>query len=239
MIFKFFISSFSSVLKACDARKALIALFVLSLSVAAQVLPKPATNGAPPTTGKEDAQLYRNAAFGFRYKIPYGWVDRTAEMNSQEVQRGAGADTDASSMKARDSRAAEKAEVLLGVFERPPEASGEGVNSGAVIASESATSYPGLKKAEDYVGPITEVATSQGFKSAGDPYMVEVEGRQLVRVDFVKSRTSAVTMRQCTLIWLAKGRIVSFTFIASGEDELDDIMDGLHFDFGSRGAATH
>lgn len=238
MNFRFFSSLSSNVRKASNAHKALIAFCVLSLSVAAQVQRKSATNGAASSkTGTEDAQLYRNAAFGFRYKIPYGWVDRTAEMNSQEVQRDAKADTDVSSMKARDSRAAEKAEVLLGVFERPPEASGEGVNAGVVIASESASSYPGLKKAEDYVGPITEVAISQGFKSAGDPYTVEVEGRQLVRVDFVKSRTSTVTMRQCTLILLAKGRIVSFTFIASGEDELDDIMDGLHF--GPGGAAAH
>jgi hypothetical protein len=36
-------------------------------------------------------------------------------------------------------------------------------------------------------------------------------------------------MRQCTLILLTKGRIVSFTFIADSEDGLDDIMDGLHF----------
>jgi hypothetical protein len=36
-------------------------------------------------------------------------------------------------------------------------------------------------------------------------------------------------MRQCTLVLLAKGQIVSFTFIAGTEDELDDLMDGLHF----------
>jgi len=36
-------------------------------------------------------------------------------------------------------------------------------------------------------------------------------------------------MLQCTLVLLAKGQIVSFTFIAGSEDELDEIMDGLHF----------
>jgi hypothetical protein len=36
-------------------------------------------------------------------------------------------------------------------------------------------------------------------------------------------------MRQCTLVLLAKGQIVSFTFIAGSEDELDDLMEGLHF----------
>jgi len=56
-----------------------------------------------------------------------------------------------------------------------------------------------------------------------------VEGRQLLRADFVKPRSDKLTMRQCTLVLLAKGQIVSFTFIAGSEDELDDLMDGLHF----------
>ena len=87
--------------------------------------------------------------FGFRYQIPYGWVDRTKEM--------------------QEGNEAGKAEVLLAVFERPPEATGDTVNSAVVIASESAASYPGLKKAEDYLGPLTELATAKGFKPEGDP----------------------------------------------------------------------
>ena len=127
-----------------------------------------------------------------------------------------------------------KAELLLAVFERPPEATGDTVNSAVVIASESAASYPGLKKAEDYLGPLTELATAKGFKADGEPYALEVESRQLVRADFIKPlsiKTSddKLTMRQCTLVLLAKGHIVSFTFIAGSEDELDDLMDGLHF----------
>ena len=34
----------------------------------------------PAATRNEDAQLYRNTNFGFRYQIPYGWVERTKEM---------------------------------------------------------------------------------------------------------------------------------------------------------------
>jgi hypothetical protein len=98
-----------------------------------------------------------------------------------------------------------------------------------VIASESAASYPGLNKAEDYLGPLTEVATAKGFKSADEPHALEVESRRLVRADFIKPLNDKLTMRQCTLILLTKGRIVSFTFIADSEDGLDDIMDGLHF----------
>jgi hypothetical protein len=36
-------------------------------------------------------------------------------------------------------------------------------------------------------------------------------------------------MRQTTLILLAHGEIVSFTFIAGSEDELDNLLDNLHF----------
>jgi hypothetical protein len=124
--------------------------------------------------------------------------------------------------------------VLLGIFEHPPEASTTSVNSSVVIASESTASYPGLKKAEDYVGPLTEVVTAQGFKPVGEAYALEVDSHALVRADFVKSlhlKTSEeeVTMRQTTLIWVTKQRVLSFTFIADSEDRLDEIMDGLHF----------
>jgi hypothetical protein len=175
---------------------------------------KSATHNAPYT---EDPQLYRNSTFAFRYQIPYGWVDRTKEM--QEGNEGG------------------KAEVLLATFERPPQATGDAINSAVVIASESTASYPGLKKAEDYLGPLTELATSKGFKAEGEPYALEVESRQLLRADFTKPLKDKVVMRQCTLVLLAKGQIVSFTFIAGGEDELDDLMDGLHF--GAAKSSTH
>ena len=195
---------------------------VLSLALAGQAQRKTTPSGRAPARSanhNEDAQLYRNPAFAFRFQIPYGWVDRTKEM-----QEGAEAG---------------KAEVLLAIFERPPQATGDTINSAVVIASESAASYPGLKKAADYLGPLTELATSKGFKAEGEPYALEVESRQLLRADFskplggktgnVETGNDKLTMRQCTLVMLAKGQIVSFTFIAGSEDELDDLMDGLHF----------
>ncbi len=124
-----------------------------------------------------------------------------------------------------------KAEVLLAVFERPPEATGDTINSAVVFASESVASYPGLKKAEDYLGPLTELATSKGFKPDGEPYALEVESRQLLRADFVKSldgRLNSPCASARSSCW-RKGRSFSFTFIAGSEDELDDVMDGLHF----------
>ena len=204
-------------------------------------MPKTAPDAAQhPATQSEDAQLYRNAAYGFRFQIPYGWVDRTGEMNRQEDRTAMNGDVSAnapSSKQAAGAPSGGKAEVLLGVFERPPEAAAETINSGVVIAAESAESYPGLKTAEDYVGPLTEVATANGFKRAGDPVALEVESRWLVRADFIKIINDILTMRQCTLILLTKRRIVSFTFIAESEEALDDIMDGLHF--GATKASGH
>ena len=189
-----------------------IAALVLSLALTGQAQQKTAPVAAPPAkspTHNEDAQLYRNPPFGFRFQIPYGWVDRTKEM--------------------QEGNEAGKAEVLLAIFERPPQAAGDTINSAVMIASESVASYPGLKKAEDYLGPLTELATSKGLKADGEPYELEVESRQLLRADFIKPINDKLTMRQCTLVLLAKGQIVSFSFIAGTEDELDDLMDGLHF----------
>ena len=204
-----------------------IAALVLCLTLSGQAQRKTAPAATPTAKSaahNEDPQLYRNPTFAFRFQIPYGWVDRTKEM--------------------QEGNEAGKAEVLLAVFERPPQATGDTINSAVVVASESAASYPGLKKAEDYLGPLTELATSKGFKAEGEPYALEVESRQLLRADFTKplsGKTSGVetssvetsndklTMLQCTLVLLAKGQVVSFTFIAGSEDELDDLMDGLHF----------
>jgi hypothetical protein len=165
---------------------------------------------------KADPQIFRNAALGFDYRIPYGWVDRTNEMNSAAAPPSKGT------------------EVLLAAFERPPEATGDSINSGVVIASESAASYPGLKQPEDYLAPLKEITVSKGFKDVGDPIVLDIESRRVIRADFVKSLGSKpgneLTMRQSTLILLTKGRILSFTFIADSEDALDDLMDGLHFD---------
>ena len=194
------------------SRLATIAAVALGLTLPAQAQSKTAPvakQTAKPATRNEDAQLYRNPTFGFRYRIPYGWVDRTREM--------------------QEGNDAAQAEVLLAAFERPPQATGDSINSAVVIASESAASYPGLQKAEDYLGPLTELATSKGFKVEGEPYALEVESRHLLRADFTKPLSDKLTMRQCTLVLLAKGQIVSFTFIAGSEDELDDLMDGLRF----------
>jgi hypothetical protein len=179
-----------------------VGAFALCTGAIAQPPPKIA-----PSTSSQRAggQLYHNAAFNFTYQIPYGWVDRTKEM-----QEGSG-------------------EVLLAIFERPPQAAGDTVNSAVLIASEKAAAYPGLKKADDYLGPLTELTTAKGFTPDGEPSEAQVGTQRLVRIDFSKKLNDKLTMHQSTLVLLTKGQIVSFTFIAESVDAIGSLIDGLSF----------
>jgi hypothetical protein len=161
---------------------------------------------APPQTAEVP---YHNPEFNFTYKTPYAWVDRT-----QQMQDGS---TDPT-----------KSKLLLAVFERPPEATGDSVNSAVVITAESAASYPGLKTAVDYMGPLTEVTTGKGFKPDGTPYEYSVGTITLVRGDFLRN-VGSLTMHQSSLVLLRKGYVVSFTFIAGSLDELDELIEKLSF----------
>jgi hypothetical protein len=160
--------------------------------------------------GSISAGVYHNNSFGFSYKLPYGWVDRTVEMRE--------AATDPA-----------KETVLLGVFERPPEANAEGVNSGVVIAVESAASYPGLKSAAQYFGPLEEITKARGLTPTSEPYEFPVDGMPIVRRDFVKEFGGGASLHQSTLAWLAKGYVVSFTFIGTSDEEAQRLLEELKF----------
>ena len=161
---------------------------------------------APPAPAET---LYRNAEVAFTYQIPYAWVDRTQPMQD-------------------DSSDPAKSKLLLAVFERPPEVTGDTVNSAVIITAESAASYPGLKIAADYLGPLTELTTSKGFKAAGNPYEFSVGTTPLIRADFAKE-LGKLTMYQSSLVLLRKGFVVCFTFIAGTDDELDELIEKLSF----------
>ena len=163
----------------------------------------------PSVPASTDEGLYRNPEFGFTYQVRYGWVDRTEAMQP--------ADNDPS-----------KSRLLLAVFEHPPEVAGEGVNSAVVITVESATTYPGLKTAADYMGSLTELTTAKGFKPTQDPYEFPIGTQTLVRGDFMKER-SQFTMYQSSMVMLRKSSIVSFTFIGGSQDEIDELIEKLVF----------
>jgi len=165
-----------------------------------------------PDLGTVADSSYRNTFFGFSYKIPFGWVERTEEM--------------------RDHGQAGKSLVLLAVFERPPEATGNTVNSAVVIAAENVSSYPGLKTAADYFGPLTEVTLAKGFKVVNEPFDFSGGANQLVRGDFSKE-VGTLTMHQSSVVLLKKGYVVSFTAIGGSEDEVDELLEKLRFSVGS------
>jgi hypothetical protein len=188
---------------------ALAVLLTCGLGAQTTQQPQP-PKATTPEPGELSNGVYRNPSFGFTYKPPYGWVDRTPEMR------------EASTDPAKEA-------VLLGVFERPPEANGEGVNSGVVIAAESAASYPGLKSAAQYFGPLEEITKAKGLTAVNEPYEFPVDGKPIVRRDFVKQFAGGASLYQSTLSWLAKGYVVSFTFIGSSDQEVAGLLDGLSF----------
>jgi hypothetical protein len=179
-------------------------------------------------TGAVKNGIYRNAEFGFTCKIPAGWVLRTDEMNSQQ--------DDAGDESGEKSKAAGTGHVLLATFSRPPEARGEDVNSSVVIAVENVSAYPGLKEAAQYFGPVTEIAEDRGFDIANEPYEFAIGTKNLVRGDFQEDIGKRVLM-QSTLAMLARGYVVSFTFIGGTEDEIEELIGGLNFAGGPKASA--
>lgn len=164
-----------------------------------------------PDAGAVANGIYRNSAFGFSYKVPVGWVERTADMSAEAA-----------------SGEPDKSAVLLAIFERPPEAAGDTVNSAVIIAAESMASYPGLKTAADYFQPLTELTTSRGFKVVNQSYEFTAGARSLARGDFSKE-LGKLTMHQSSLAMLQKGYALSFTFIGGSEDEVDELIERLSF----------
>jgi hypothetical protein len=199
----------------------LLAFALLSCSLEAQQ-PAPSssksatsahTGISAPDSGSIANGLYHNRFFGFDYKLHFGWVDRTTEMREDSNE---------------DSNDPKKSILLLAAFEHPPEVAGDSVDSAVVVAAEAASSFPGLQKAEQYFGPVTELTKSKGFTVANEPYEFRVGAAQLVRGDFSKPLGS-LTMHQSTLVMIEKDFVVSFTFIAGSEDEVDELIEGLSF----------
>src|SRR5206468_828285 len=97
------------------------------------------------------SQALRCPKLGFAYKVPFGWVDRTHEMQ-EDTPAGAPQKVPAKSGTAT----VESGRTLLAIFERPPEAQDSEVNPAVMIAVETRSAYPLLKTAADYFGPLAE-----------------------------------------------------------------------------------
>jgi len=189
-----------------------------------------AAASSQPDSGAVSNSVYRNPAFGFTCKVPAQWVLRTEEMNARDDVAPAKEDRAALDRPGEGGcpHAGGCGRVLLAAFSRPPEARAEDINSSILIAAESAAAYPGLKDAAQYFGPVTEVAQAQGFEVVEEPYEFVIGTRKVVRGDFQKDVGSRV-MRQSTLVVLARGYVVSFTFIGGTGDEVEELVQGLSF----------
>jgi len=190
-------------------------LWLFLLPLAAQQAPSASSAHGKPHTKVPDAGIitdgvYHNSWFGFTYKIPFGWVERTDSMRD-------------------DASDPAKSLALLAVFERPPEVTtGEGVNAAVVIAAESVTSYPGVKQPADYLGVVTQLAAAKGLEADGDPYEFAAGATKLAREDYKKRKGTAGVL-QTSLAMNLKGYFVCFTFIAGSEDQIEDLIAGLRF----------
>ncbi len=200
-----------------------VLLALLAAPAWAQDKSQPAPSSARPAShatsisgaGAISEGVYRNPSFGFSYKLPYGWVDRTREMHDDSPNAS--------------NTAASKSLLLLAIFERPPEATAdETVNSAVVIAAEPLSSYSGMKTARDYFGPLAELATAKGFQAVEEPRQFSIGSTQLVRGDFTKPRGTAAVF-QTSLVILEKGYEVSFTFIGGSQDEISELIEKLSF----------
>jgi hypothetical protein len=160
-----------------------------------------------PSPGAVGDGVYHNPSFGFSYKLPYGWVDRTADMQD-------------------DTSDASQSRVLMAIFERPPQASGDTINSAVVIAAEPLPT--GMKTAAEYFESMSALATGKGFEAKEGPREFSVGTTKLVRGDLSKGR-GTLTMHQTSLVVLEKGYAVSFTFIGGSEDEVNELIEKLSF----------
>jgi hypothetical protein len=217
-----------------------VLLFLIAGTLSAQTH-KPA--GQPKKVTEEKCgpltdQVLRCPKFGFTYQVIFGWVDRTDDMQQDENLPDQSANAEpptATSAPATDRSkpaSSDSSKTLLAVFERPPAAPGETINSAVVIAAEPLANYHGIKTAADYLNPISELAENRGFKVRNQPYAFAIGTKQLARADFNKDR-GKLMMWQSSLVMIEKGYIVSFTFIGGSEDEVDDLIGRLSFGIGT------
>lgn len=180
--------------------------------------------------GTVSNNVYSNRTFGFTCKIPVGWVLRTDEMNARDDDS---ASDEKSQPQGKQDSTDSKSRVLLAAFSRPPEARGEDINASIVIAVESASAYPGLKEAVQYLKPVEEVAKGQGLEVDQEPYEYTAGARVVTGEDFVKD-VGTRELRQTTLVALERGWVISFTFIGGTEGERADLVEGLNFAAGAK-----
>jgi hypothetical protein len=196
-----------------------------------KIAPTPATS--LPRCGPLIQLVLSCPLLGFTYKVPFGWVDRTDDMNQRITSDTPHDPPSANPEGSRQTSSNTTSKTLLAVFERPPETQGDTINSAVIIAIEERSLYPQIKTAADYFGPLSEIAAERGLKMDGDPYWFAVGGKRVARADFTSGGEKS-SAQQTSLVLLEKSYILSFTFLAGSGDEIDSLAANLTFTAGVR-----
>lgn len=207
-------------------RPLVFSAFAVMLMTGASAAQKTVSKQSLPDCGPLVGQILRCPKVGFTYKVPFGWVDRTTDMQMSASAASAKSDKNANDGSDQTGK------TLLAAFERPPGTPGD-FNSAVIIAVEDRAAYSQVKTAADYFGPLAEIAAHRGFKMVGDPYSFSIGTRQLVRGDFTGGDEKN-PIRQTSLALLEKAYILSFTFLASSDDEIDSLRENLIFSSSKR-----
>ena len=160
-------------------------------------------------SGQISNGIYQNVHFGFTCRIPQGWVIETKEF-------------------AEGTPNSQGTHLLLSALQHSPGLPDTSVNSAIIITAEDQTLYPDMVEAADYFGPMTEFIKSKGFQVVREPYQVRVGGEDLDRADFRKD-LDQIAIYQSTLVTIERDYILSFTFIAGSQQQVDDLLGGLAF----------
>lgn len=209
-----------------------IGIALLSLVCICAAQKSPSTTTALPGCNRVTGQVLRCPQLGFTYKVPFGWVQRTEDMQESASSPSSSPSSPDKGTPGQPNPPTGK--TLLAAFERPPGIPGDVVDSAVIIVVESRSAYPQVKTAADYFGPLADVAGQRGVKMVGDPYSFRMGTRQVVRGDFAGGSDN-MPIRQTSLVVLEKEHILSFTFVASSEDDVDALLENLTFTPGSKG----
>ena len=166
--------------------------------------------GRYPTPAPSATACTTIPVFGFSYKLPFGWVDRTRQMQD-------------------DSADASKSLLLLAILKASGGA-GETINSAVVIAAERPSAYSGMKTAADEFG---QIGTHHSQRFPGKRPAHDFHSGPAIWCAAISANRAAPS--PCARApWSCWKRVtVSFTFIGGSEDEISELIEKLSSERGS------
>ncbi|MEM8806985.1 MAG: hypothetical protein AAGF01_13245 [Cyanobacteria bacterium P01_G01_bin.38] len=192
----------------------------------------PEASGSP-DEAKVEAGKYSNEFFEFTMAFPDAWAIASEE--TTDGLQDTGADMLAGDDEALKSsiKAAEKNTYqLLMISEQPVGAPTTEFNPNLVVMAEKVSHLPGIASGSEYLANVSNLLlqTDLPYTPDGEPYAVEIGGREFHRADFTLS-TAGIEIKQSYLATVDKGYALGF--ILSGTDgtmgSLDEITNSITF----------